>query len=513
MFRRVLVANRGEIAVRVIRAIHELGAEAVAVFSDADRGARHVRMADHAVRLGPPPAAESYLDASKILDAARMTDADAIHPGYGFVSERGTFARACADAGIVFVGPSPDTLDVTGDKVAARALAMEAGARLVPGTPGPVDSEAAAIIAASRIGYPLLIKAAAGGGGKGMQVVREPHGFAEALASARRIALAAFGDGSVYLERLVERPRHIEVQIFGDGRGDVVAIGDRDCSIQRRYQKVVEEAPAPGLDPNVRERLHADAAAIGRAAGYAGAGTVEFLYDPVARDAYFLEVNARLQVEHPVTEMVCGVDLVHAQLRLAAGAPMREALALAGWHAVAPGTVPPLVAVEARICAEDPDADWAPSAGRLGVVREPSGPWVRVDSACEPGLEVGIDYDSLLAKVVAWGPTRQVALARLRRALDEYVVTGVATTLPLHRWIVRHPEFAAGEVSTAFLADHWRGVPDSEVAPAVASAAVSVVRATRESTLANRVPVPTGSGADVTPWLLAARREAIRTDR
>lgn len=513
MFRRVLVANRGEIAVRVIRAIHELGAEAVAVFSDADRGARHVRMADHAVRLGPPPAAESYLDASKILDAARMTDADAIHPGYGFVSERGTFARACADAGIVFVGPSPDTLDVTGDKVAARALAMEAGARLVPGTPGPVDSEAAAIIAASRIGYPLLIKAAAGGGGKGMQVVREPHGFAEALASARRIALAAFGDGSVYLERLVERPRHIEVQIFGDGRGDVVAIGDRDCSIQRRYQKVVEEAPAPGLDPNVRARLHADAAAIGRAAGYAGAGTVEFLYDPVARDAYFLEVNARLQVEHPVTEMVCGVDLVHAQLRLAAGAPMREALALAGWHAVAPGTVPPLVAVEARICAEDPDADWAPSAGRLGVVREPSGPWVRVDSACEPGLEVGIDYDSLLAKVVAWGPTRQVALARLRRALDEYVVTGVATTLPLHRWIVRHPEFAAGEVSTAFLADHWRGVPDSEVAPAVASAAVSVVRATRESTLANRVPVPTGSGADVTPWLLAARREAIRTDR
>lgn len=510
MFRRVLVANRGEIAVRVIRAIHELGAEAVAVYSDADRGARHVRMADHAVRLGPPPAAESYLDAARILDAARATGAEAIHPGYGFLSERGAFARACAGAGIVFVGPSPNTLDVTGDKVAARALAMEAGARLVPGTPGPVDTEAAAITAASRIGYPLLIKAAAGGGGKGMQVVRDPDGFAEALASAQRIALAAFGDGSVYLERLVERPRHVEVQIFGDGHGDVVAIGDRDCSIQRRYQKVIEEAPAPGLDPEVRTRLHADAAAIGRAAGYAGAGTVEFLYDPVARDVYFLEVNARLQVEHPVTEMVTGVDLVHAQLRLAAGTPMREALTLAGWTPVTPGHAPPLVAIEARICAEDPDAGWAPSAGRLGVVREPSGPWVRVDSACEPGLEVGIDYDSLLAKVVAWGPTRPVALARLRRALDEHVVTGVATTLPLHRWIVRHPEFEAGEVSTSFLADHWRGDTDHEVDPAVASAAIAVVRAARENALANRVPLPTGIGAEVTPWLVTARREAAR---
>ena len=510
MFRRVLVANRGEIAVRIIRAIHELGAEAVAVYSDADRGARHVRMADHAVRLGPPPAAESYLDAARILDAARATGAEAIHPGYGFLSERGAFARACAEAGITFVGPSPDTLDVTGDKVAARALAMEAGARLVPGTPGPVETEAAAITAATRIGYPLLIKAAAGGGGKGMQVVRDADGFADALASAQRIALAAFGDGSVYLERLVERPRHVEVQIFGDGHGDVVAIGDRDCSIQRRYQKVIEEAPAPDLDPEVRARLHADAAAIGRAAGYSGAGTVEFLYDPAARDAYFLEVNARLQVEHPVTEMVSGVDLVHAQLRLAAGTPMREALTLAGWTPVAPGHVPPLVAIEARICAEDPDAGWAPSAGRLGIVREPSGPWVRVDSACEPGLEVGIDYDSLLAKVVAWGPTRQVALARLRRALDEHVVTGVATTLPLHRWIVRHPEFAAGAVSTAFLADNWHGIAHDTDSLAGAIAAVAVVRATRASTLANRGPSSVETAPNATPWHLAARREAIR---
>jgi acetyl/propionyl-CoA carboxylase alpha subunit len=510
MFRRVLVANRGEIAVRVIRAIHELGAEAVAVFSDADRGARHVRMADYAVRLGRPPAAESYLNATKILDAARATGADAIHPGYGFLSERAEFARACAEAGVAFVGPSPDTLEVTGDKVAARALAIRAGARLVPGTPGPVDTEAAAITAATQIGYPLLIKAASGGGGKGMQVVRNADGFAEALASSQRIALASFGDGSVYLERLVERPRHVEVQIFGDGHGDVVAIGDRDCSIQRRYQKVIEEAPAPDLDTAVRTRLHADAIAIGQAAKYAGAGTVEFLYDPVARDIYFLEVNARLQVEHPVTEQVTGVDLVHAQLRLASGAPMREALTLAGWSPVTLGSVPPLVAIEARICAEDPGAGWAPSAGRLGIVREPSGPWVRVDSACEPGLEVGIDYDSLLAKVVAWGPTRTIALDRLRRALDEHVVTGVATTLSLHRWIVRHPDFAAGAVSTAFLADNWQSFAHENGDPAVAAAAVAVVRAARQATLANRGPSSQRASSEVTPWHLAARREAIR---
>jgi acetyl/propionyl-CoA carboxylase alpha subunit len=512
MFRRVLVANRGEIAVRIIRAIHELGAEAVAVYSDADRGARHVRMADHAVRIGPTPAAESYLDAAKIIDAAQATGAEAIHPGYGFLSERAAFARACAASGIAYVGPSPETLDVTGDKVSARDLATRAGARLVPGTPGPVASEADAISAAQQVGYPLIIKATAGGGGKGMHVVRSADDFADAMASAQRIALGAFGDGSVYLERLVECPRHVEVQIFGDGNGDVVVIGDRDCSIQRRYQKLVEEAPAPGLDPAVRMRLHADAAAIGRAARYTGAGTVEFLYDPVARQAYFLEVNARLQVEHPTTEMVSGIDLVHAQLRVASGTPMREALTLAGWHAVAPGSVPTLVAIEARICAEDPDAGWVPSAGRLGVVREPSGPWVRVDSACEPGLDVGIDYDSLIAKVVAWGPTRSIALARLRRALDEYVVTGIATTLPLQRWIVRHPEFAAGAVSTSFLADNWIGHSQAPDGPATAAAAVAVVRATRDSTLAERSSIDQSTVSGATAWHLTARREAIRSN-
>jgi acetyl/propionyl-CoA carboxylase alpha subunit len=468
-------------------------------------------MADHAVRLGPAPAADSYLNANSILDAAHATGAEAIHPGYGFLSERASFARACADAGITFVGPSPHTLDVTGDKSAARALALRAGARLVPGTLRPVESEAEATAEGARIGYPLVIKAVAGGGGKGMHIVRDGRNFADALASSQRIALAAFGDGLVYLERLVERSRHVEVQIFGDGHGDVVAIGDRDCSIQRRFQKLIEEAPAPGLEAEVRSRLHADAEAIARAAAYAGAGTVEFLYDPVARDAYFLEVNARLQVEHPVTEMVTGVDLVHAQLHLAAGLPMRDALTLAGWNPSASSHVPPLVAIEARICAEDPGAGWAPSAGRLGIVREPSGPWVRVDSACEPGLDVGIDYDSLLAKVVAWGPTRDIARARLRCALDEHVVTGVATTLPFHRWIVRHPEFAAGAVSTSFLADNWRGVARNSDDQSSAIAAVAVVRAARDVTLANRGPSASVAASEVTAWRLAARREGIRS--
>lgn len=533
MFRRVLVANRGEIAVRVIRAIHELGAEAVAVYSDADRGARHVRMADHAVRIGPAPASESYLDGSAILAAARATGAEAIHPGYGFLSERGDFARACARDGITFVGPSPATLDVTGDKVSARALALQAGARLVPGTPGPIGPDADASGEASRIGYPLLIKAAAGGGGKGMQVVREAAELAPALESARRIAVAAFGDDGVYLERLVVHARHVEVQVFGDGHGDVVAIGDRDCSIQRRYQKVIEEAPAPGLPPATRARLHADAIAIARAARYGGAGTVEFLYDPEAGDAYFMEVNARLQVEHPVTEAVSGVDLVHAQLHLAAGASMYEALALAGWRDAIDGTVPPVVAIEARICAEDPGSGWTPSTGRLGIVREPGGPGVRVDSACEPGLEVGIDYDSLLAKVIAWGPTRTVALARLRRALDEHVVTGVATTLPVLRWIARHPAFSVGGVPTSFLADHWRpsgetsggvgragadgagsnGMTDRSPDPSTLDAATAVACAARAGTLADRHPAPQGGypqGGGPTAWHLAARRDAIR---
>lgn len=512
MFRRVLVANRGEIAVRIIRAIHELGAEAVAVYSDADRTARHVLLADFAVRLGPAPASLSYLDASLVLAAARDTGAEAVHPGYGFLSERGAFAQACLDAGVTFVGPSPATLDATGNKVEARRLAKLAGARLVPGTANPVATVAEAVQVAHDIGFPLLIKAAAGGGGKGMQIVETNDAFASTLASAQRIALAAFGDGSVYLERLVRRPRHIEVQIFGDGAGDVIALGDRDCSVQRRFQKVVEEAPAPGLTDAVRARLASDAIAIGKASNYGGAGTVEFLFEPETHETYFLEVNARLQVEHPVTELVHGVDLVHAQLRFASGTPMREALAQSGWRDPAiHGQPAPLHAIEARIGAEDVANGWAPSAGRIGIVREPAGPGVRVDSACEPGLEVGVHYDSLLSKVIGWGPTREIAIARLRRALDEHVITGIETTLPFHRWILRHQAFLSGDVSTDFVAEHWDPAQSGheQLSPEVTDAIRMVSSRARANALQSRRPDAAGTTA-ISNWSQVARREALR---
>ncbi len=512
MFRRVLVANRGEIAVRIIRAIHELGAEAVAVYSDADRTARHVRMADFAVRLGPAQAPLSYLDASLVIAGARDTGAEAVHPGYGFLSERGAFAQACLDAGLAFIGPSPATLDATGNKVEARRLAKLAGARLVPGTAHPVATIAEAIEVANDIGFPLLIKAAAGGGGKGMQIVETNGAFASTFASAQRIALAAFGDGSVYLERLVRRPRHIEVQIFGDGAGDIVAIGDRDCSVQRRFQKVVEEAPAPGLTDAVRARLATDAVAIGKASNYGGAGTVEFLFDPETHETYFLEVNARLQVEHPVTELVHGVDLVHAQLRFASGTPMREALEASGWRDPAlHGHPAPIHAVEARIGAEDAANGWAPSAGRIGIVREPAGPGIRVDSACEAGLEVGVHYDSLLSKVIGWGPTRAIAIARLRRALDEQVITGIETTLPFHRWILRHEAFLSGDVSTDFVADHWKPTQSShdQLAPEVTDAVRMVSIEVRGLALKSRRP-GSGDTTVISNWGQVARREALR---
>ncbi len=512
MFRRVLVANRGEIAVRIIRAIHELGAEAVAVYSDADRTARHVLLADFAVRLGPAQASLSYLDASLVIAAARDTGAEAVHPGYGFLSEHGKFAQACLDAGLTFVGPSPATLDATGNKVEARQIAKLAGARLIPGTVNPVATVAEAVRVARDIGFPLLIKAAAGGGGKGMQIVETNNAFASTLASAQRIALEYFNDGSVFLEKLVRRPRHIEVQIFGDGAGDVIALGDRDCSVQRRFQKVVEEAPAPGLTDAVRARLASDAIAIAKASNYGGAGTVEFLFDPETHETYFLEVNARLQVEHPVTELVHGIDLVHAQLRFASGTPMREALAQSGWRDPAVhGHPAPLHAIEARICAEDVANGWAPSAGQIGIVREPAGPGVRVDSACEPRLEVGVHYDSLLSKVIGWGPTRSIAIARLRRALDEHVITGIETTLPFHRWILRHQAFLSGDVSTGFVAEHWDPAQSGheQLAPEVTDAIRMVSAQARANALQSRRPVAASTTA-TSNWSHVARREPLR---
>ncbi len=530
MFKRVLVANRGEIAVRIIRSLHELGAEAVAVYSEADRGALHVRLADLAYHIGRAPAAESYLSVPAILEAARRSGAQAIHPGYGFLSEHAPFAQACQEAGLVFVGPTPAALALMGDKVAARRFAGAAGVPTVPGTAGPLTDDATAGAAAESIGFPLLIKAAGGGGGKGMRAVRDPADLLGALAVARREAGAAFRDASVYLERLVERPRHIEVQLFGDGSGDVVSLGERECSLQRRFQKVVEEAPAPHLPPDVRRALWGAAVAVAAAAKYRGAGTIEFLYQPSSGAFYFLEMNARLQVEHPVTEMVTGVDLVQAQLRLAAGAPLEQAIAAPGPGALVPGLHPSapgpgawdlgLHAIEARIMAEDPAAGWLPSTGTLQVVREPGGLGVRIDSACEPGLEVTVDYDPLLAKLIVWGRSREEAIARLRRAVDEYVLTGVRTTLPFHRWLVRQPAFCAGDLSTAFIAERWQPPAEDQAIPpaeldagqlqaAALVAAEEVVGRARGAAV--RRP---GRGPEAIPpasrWRTLGRREAQR---
>ncbi len=485
MFKRVLVANRGEIAVRIIRAVHELGAEAVAIYSEADEDALHVRLADWAYPVGPAPAAQSYLKTESVLAAARASGAEAVHPGYGFLSENAAFARACAEAGIVFIGPSPEAMALMGDKVAARRLAVENGVPVAPGTAEPVREDAAALTAAREIGFPLLIKAAAGGGGKGMRAVRSEGELLAALAQARSEAAASFGDGSVYLEKLIERPRHIEVQLFGDGRGNVTHLGERECSIQRRFQKVVEEAPAPGLPAAVRQRLWQAAVDLASAARYGGAGTVEFLYEPSTERFYFLEVNARLQVEHPVTEMVTGVDLVQAQLRLAAGASLDEALGARSEAA--------LHVIEVRVSAEDPYGQWFPSTGRIELLREPGGLGIRMDSACEPGLEVGVNYDPLLAKLIAWGRSREEAIARLRRALDEYTLTGVRTTLPFHRWLVRDEAFQRGDLSTSFIAERWQ--PDQGVVLEDHVRAAALVAADATARARRAVQVTAGRGA------------------
>ncbi len=456
-FRRVLVANRGEIAVRIIRACHELGIAAVAVYSDADAQAMHVRMADSAVRLGPPPPGESYLRIDAIVDAARDMGAEAIHPGYGFLAERAAFARAVEDAGLVFIGPSSATIEALGDKLNARRLAARVGVPAVPGTlePAPVDrpDQVAAIIdTAERIGFPLLVKAAAGGGGRGMRRVARPEDLPAALVSGSREAASAFGDGSVYLEREILPARHVEVQLLADAHGTVVALGERDCSLQRRHQKLVEEAPAPLLDEAERRHLHDLAVRLGREAGLRGAATCEFLRDPDGA-AWFLEVNTRLQVEHGVTELVAGVDIVREQLLIAAGAPLSDAVVAAGERAATPGSH----AIEVRIAAEDPARAFAPTPGRITRWVMPSGPGIRVDTAIEAGDRVPPEYDNLIAKVMVHAPDRDACIDRLRRALDETEVGGVQTTLPFHRAVARSDAFRRGALSTGWVDEHWDG--------------------------------------------------------
>ncbi|MDF2735047.1 MAG: accC [Chloroflexota bacterium] len=468
-FARILVANRGEIALRIIRTCRDLGVETVAVYSDADVEAGHVVAADTAVRLGPAPATESYLRADAIVDAARETGAEAIHPGYGFLSERAAFARAVMDAGLTFIGPTPDAIDALGDKLTARRTAKDAGVPVVPGTyeAAAVDrpDQAAAVVgAAEEVGFPLLVKASAGGGGRGMRRVTTAADLPAALAGGAAEALAAFGDGAVYLEREVRPARHIEVQLLGDAHGTIVALGERDCSIQRRHQKLVEESPAPGLTLGERAQLHDLAIRAARGAKLHNAATAEFLFD-TDRRFWFLEVNARLQVEHGVTELVTDLDLVAEQLWIAAGAPLSEAVLAAAANALTPDRH----AIEVRLAAEDPARSFAPSPGRVGDWRMPSGPGVRVDTALRAGERVPPHYDPLIAKVMTVGPDRGTAIDRMRRALDEVAVTGIQTTLPFDRALMRDAAFAAGELSTDWVATRWAG--DARRAEALVRAA------------------------------------------
>ena len=457
-FNRILVANRGEIALRVIRAAHELGMQAVAVYSDADATAAHVRAADAAVRLGPAAPAESYLRIDAVVAAALESRAEAIHPGYGFLSERAAFARAVGDAGLIFVGPPAAAIAALGDKLAARRAAHAAGVPHVPGTlePAPIDRPdrlEAVLAAAEAVGFPLLVKAAAGGGGRGMRRVVAADELPAALIAGSREAAAAFGDGSVYLEREIMPARHIEVQLLGDATGQVIALGERDCSTQRRHQKLIEEAPAPGLTETERRRLHAMAVRLGSAAGLQNAATAEFLYD---RDGnfWFLEVNTRLQVEHTVTELVAGLDIVAEQFHLAAGAPLSPRAIAAADRAARPTSH----AIELRISAEDPARVFAPTPGRITRWVMPAGPGVRIDTAVEAGDRIPPEYDPLICKLVVHAADRTAALARLRRALDETEIGGIQTTLPFHRAMLAEPGFLdATGLSTSWVDAHWDG--------------------------------------------------------
>jgi acetyl-CoA carboxylase biotin carboxylase subunit len=496
-FNKVLVANRGEIAVRVMRACRDLGIASVAVYSEPDVTALHTRYADEAYCIGPGPVAESYLNAGKIIETALRCGAEAIHPGYGFLSERAAFARACRDSGIVFIGPGPDAVEAVGDKVQARKIARAAGAPTVPGTEGRVSPQQALAVA-KEIGYPLLIKAAAGGGGKGIRLVEEQSALEPALRLAATEALASFGDDGLYVEKYLDPIRHIEVQILADEHGNIVHLGERECSIQRRSQKLVEESPSVAVTPELRARLGAAAIAIAREAGYTNAGTVEFLVDREG-NFYFIEVNARLQVEHPVTELVTGLDLIREQLRIAAGEPLdfgQADVRLNGW------------AIECRITAEDAEQNFLPSIGRVELVNEPAGPGVRVDSSLFPGCEVSQYYDSLLSKLIVWGRDRDEALRRLRRALDEYTVLGVKTTIPFHRRLVDHEAFVAGDLDTHFIERRFEAAgeqpeaPEGEASALIAAALLSHTRRGNQSTHAEGAR-PAGG------WRAAARRNSV----
>jgi len=485
--------------VRVLRACRELGLATAAVYSDADRTALHVRYADEAYHIGPPPALQSYLCIDKIIDVAREAGADAIHPGYGFLAENPAFARACLDAGLVFVGPSPESMELMGDKAAARRTAAQIGIPIAPGTDHEIKDDEEAQAVAEQIGYPLLVKAAVGGGGKGMRTVHCPEDLPFAVAAARREAHSTFGDGAIYLERLVEGARHIEVQILGDNYGNIVSLGERECSLQRRHQKLLEEAPSVALDQDLRAHMGEAAIELVRAVDYTNVGTVEFLLDKEKKHFYFLEMNTRLQVEHPVTELVSGVDIVKEQLRIASGRTLRysqEDIKLKGW------------ALECRVCAEDPYDGFLPSTGCITGLQEPTGPGVRVDSGIYEGFDVSLYYDPLISKLSVWGETRGEAILRMRRALEEYRITGVKTNIPFHQQIVNHTEFIYGQFDTTFVENRFamQQTDGSDLLRAAAIAAAMVVHQQRQNSMAT---IAHRESSSSNSWKVAGRREAM----
>jgi acetyl-CoA carboxylase biotin carboxylase subunit len=500
MFKRVLVANRGEIAVRVIRACRELGIETVAIFSEADRTALHVREADFAVPVGPPPAAESYLKIERIIEAAHETGAQAVHPGYGFFSENAGFARAVAGAGLVFIGPPPEAIEKMGDKVASRQLMSSAGVPVVPGSPDVLADEAAVRATARQIGYPIMLKAAAGGGGKGLREIHREDEIASALRSVVGEAKSSFGDARFYVEKYLEQPHHIEIQVIADMRGRTVHLFERECSIQRRHQKVVEETPSPFMTPTLRKAMGEVAVRAARAVGYVNAGTIEFLVD-AKRNFYFLEMNTRIQVEHPITELVTGIDLVKEQIRIAAGEPLsftQRDLAQRG------------AAIECRIYAEDPANGFAPAPGRIATLRLPAGPGVRVDTGVYAGAEVSIFYDPMIAKLAVWGRNRSEAIARMRRALDEFTIAGeLRTNLELHRWLMNHPRFVAGEYDNHFLESEYRPTPGADSDSARTAAMLMAAVAVHENHAGAAASAEPGSPR-VSAWKNAGRLDQMR---
>lgn len=499
MFKKVLIANRGEIAVRIQRACHELGIETVAVYSDVDRNALHVRYADEAYCIGPAPSRESYLRADRILEVARQSGADAIHPGYGFLAEREDFAQACADAGVTFIGPKPSAIAAMGDKAVARATVQKAGVPVVPGTEGEGGLRDDEIIAiAPQIGFPLLIKATAGGGGKGMRRVENAEALPGALASARREAESAFGDGSVYLEKLVQGARHIEIQLLADLHGSVIHLGERECSIQRRHQKIIEESPSPVVDAELRARMGAVAVRAAQAVDYHNAGTIEFLLDK-DKNFYFLEMNTRLQVEHPITEVVTGVDIVKEQIRIARGRPLRWKQAeidQRGW------------AIECRITAEDPFNNFMPSTGVITRLDRPTGPGVRIDSAMYEGFEITPYYDSLIGKLICWGETRGEAILRMRRALSEYRLVGVKTNIPFHQAMMNSHRFMAASFDTTFVEERFsmteETAPEDERVAAVIATLVAHQRGQHAMQVVRR------NVRDTSNWKWLARWERLQ---